>query len=137
MSKPIRDLMGQQFGRLTVIKFLRTNKNKKAVWLCQCSCENHVLIEVVGNNLLNGQKSCGCINNERLYKEKYGKTHGLRNHPLYIIWHNMKERCYNKNFLGYKNYGGRGITVCDEWKNNFQIFYDWSIANHWEKGINN
>ena len=55
--------------------------------------------------------------------------HGLRKHRLYRIWSNMKNRCYNPNTRSYERYGGRGITVCDEWKNDFMSFYNWSIAN--------
>lgn len=57
------------------------------------------------------------------------KTHGMYNTRLYDIWVNMKQRCFNPNDQAYHNYGGRGIAVCDEWKENFQEFYDWAIAN--------
>lgn len=55
--------------------------------------------------------------------------HGLKNTRLYRIWGNIKTRCFNSNFLNYHRYGGRGITMCDDWKNNFQSFYDWAISN--------
>lgn len=63
------------------------------------------------------------------------KSHGLCKHPLYSKWCGMKGRCYQKNHTKYKNYGGRGITVCEEWKNDFLAFYNWSLANGWEEGL--
>ena len=72
--------------------------------------------------------SCGCLKNEKV--GILNKTHGLRHTRLYRIWLNMKNRCYNPNTVeDYERYGGRGITVCDEWKNDFQEFYDWSMSN--------
>lgn len=62
-------------------------------------------------------------------------THNLRYHPLYQIWCNIKARCYNKNHHRYKRYGARGIIILEEWKNNFQDFYNWAIANGWEQGL--
>lgn len=61
--------------------------------------------------------------------------HGLRHDPLYGVWANMKNRCYNKNDPHYERWGGRGITVCKEWKNNFKSFYDWAVANGYRKGL--
>lgn len=62
-------------------------------------------------------------------------NHGKSKHPLYRKWHDMKKRCYNKNVDRYKSYGGVGIKVCDEWKNSFISFYDWSISNGWKPGL--
>lgn len=61
--------------------------------------------------------------------------HGLRHDPLYSVWANMKNRCYNKNDPHYERWGGRGITVCKEWRNNFKLFYDWAVANGYRKGL--
>lgn len=61
--------------------------------------------------------------------------HGLKNHSLYSVWRNMKQRCNNKNNPEYKNYGGRGITICDEWLNDFKVFYDFCMANGWKDGL--
>jgi len=68
------------------------------------------------------------------------KTHGLKKtegkiNPIYMSWTKMKSRCYNKNSHAYIQYGGRGIFVCDEWKNSFQKFYNWSINNGWQNGL--
>ncbi len=61
--------------------------------------------------------------------------HGLRKHSLYSVWCNMKTRCYNKNRKEYKNYGARGITVCEEWEKNFLKFYQWAVSNNWTKDL--
>lgn len=68
-------------------------------------------------------------------KQGFQKVHGLRKHPLYTTWQNIKNRCYNPNGQDYKDYGARGIPVCDEWKQNFEKFYLWAISNGWEKGL--
>lgn len=74
-------------------------------------------------------KSCGCKKGEHLI------THNLSKHPLYVVWNDIKARCYNIKDPNYKNYGGRGITICEEWKNNFATFYKWSILHGWRKGL--
>ena len=68
-------------------------------------------------------------------KGMFISEHGLRNHPLNGTWRRMKNRCYNKNSKDYKDYGARGIGVCDEWKTDFESFYAWSIKNGWKKGL--
>lgn len=119
---PIKDLTGQRFGKLVAIKACG-KKEKKTVWLCKCDCGNE--IEVVGTALSSGNtKSCGCIT----------KKHGMFGTRIYNVWHTMKERCYVPSQSSYKNYGGRGIKVCDEWKDNFKEFYNWAI-NGWKKGL--
>lgn len=61
--------------------------------------------------------------------------HSLSYHPLYRIWAKMKTRCYNPNYDRYYDYGGRGISMCSKWKNNFKAFYDWAIINNWKLGL--
>lgn len=68
-------------------------------------------------------------------KYKFVSTHGLSDHPLYRKWNDVKNRCFNEKVMCYKYYGGRGITMCDEWKNDFQLFYDWCINNGWRKEL--
>ena len=63
------------------------------------------------------------------------KSHGLRGHPLYNIWCNMKSRCYNKNNPKYINYGARGVVVCNEWRRDFKKYYDWAVSNGWQNGL--
>jgi hypothetical protein len=69
------------------------------------------------------------------HNSKGAKTHGLTNHPLYLIWNGIKSRCYNKNHAQYKDYGARGIEMCDEWNFDFKAFFDWCINNGWSKGL--
>lgn len=122
MSK-LEDLSGRRFNQLTAIKKTGARGNQ-TLWLCICDCGNTT--EVGKNNLMRGHtKSCGCLK----HQESKNKTHGKSKNRLYFVWRDMINRCYNANVSDYPNYGGRGITVCDEWKSDFQAFYDWAIAN--------
>ena len=120
------DISGQKFGRLTALYRLHNTKGRTK-WLCVCECGN--LTEVATNNLTNRHtKSCDCLRKEKAHKHDKTK-HGKSNTRLYYIWHNMKNRCCNKNTYNYKYYGERGIVVCDEWLNDFQTFYNWAYEN--------
>jgi len=77
--------------------------------------------------------SCGCVR-RKMVAEK-NMTHGLSNTDIYKVWMGMVDRCYNENHIGYKNYGGRGIVICTEWRNDFNAFNDWSIANGYKRGL--
>lgn len=131
------DLTGKRYGRLTVNKRVENNK-KATVWLCTCDCGNTVTVQA--NNLKNGHtKSCGCyyIEQEKARvgnKNPYYK-HGKTKTRLYSIWSGMKKRCYRYTHIHYKNYGGRGIKICEEWKNNFINFYDWAISNGYQDNL--
>lgn len=126
MSK-VHDITGQKFNRLTVIGRAENNKYNRAQWKCKCDCGNTIIVS--GNALLReNTKSCGCLNYDKL-KESKNKTHGMSNTRIFRIWINMKARCINEKHEAYKDYGGRGICVCEEWKNSFEAFYDWSIKN--------
>ena len=114
------DLTGQKFGRLTVVERAK-NKGKETMWLCVCDCGKTLIAQ--GNNLKSGHtKSCGCYNSEITTIRNY--KHGKRKTTVYNTWNNMRRRCYEKANAKYPSYGGRGITVCDEWKNSFEAFYD-------------
>lgn len=125
MNKNFIDLTGQKFGRLTVIKCVGNNKDKGHFyyWLCRCNCGNFK--ETRGTSLQNGAtQSCGCLSREMLEKGRQNrKTHGMSESPEFRIWLHLKDRCLNKNDKQYKNYGGRGIKVCKEWLNSFEVFY--------------
>lgn len=117
------DLTGQKFGRLTAIKKCGNTKEGKAIWLCTCECGNEV--KVIGKDLRRKHtQSCGCLQKESSRSIHY--KHGLAKTRINNIYHNMKQRCENKD---NKIYGGRGIQVCEEWKNDFQSFYDWAMSN--------
>lgn len=132
------DLAGQKFGRLTAIE--RSGKqNGHVTWLCRCECGN--LSVVSASHLKNGGiRSCGCLwaesisafNHSDKRKEitKNAKTrHGMSRSRIHRIWRNMKSRCMNQNVECYKYYGGRGITVCEEWRDSFDAFHAWAMAN--------
>ena len=111
MSKPI-DITNQRFGSLVAISLVeRTNQG--AVWECMCDCGNTTRVHA--KTLRYGSvKSCGC---------GMGKSHGMSYTKTYRAWRSMQDRCYNTNRPNYGGYGGRGITVCDEWRSSFENFY--------------
>lgn len=114
------DITGQKFARLLVIGYSdkKTKANKRMVW-CQCDCGS--IKEQVAANLVSGMaKSCGCLVVESA-KERFTK-HGHRYHTLYNRYMSMLQRCYYVRSDEYKNYGARGITVCDDWKESFDKF---------------
>lgn len=124
------DLTGQRFGMLTVLN-RADNKGKRTMWNCLCDCGNKAVVG--GSNLKNGNtRSCGCLHKKMLISNS--KTHGLSCHPPYRVYSHMKGRCCNKNDENYKRYGGRGITICDEWLSSFSAFYEWSMKNGYKSG---
>lgn len=126
------DLTGHKYGKLSVIKPVGKNKHGKVLWLCKCECGNETITS--SNSLRRGHTiSCGCAHLEKIAKGN--PKHGLTNAKLYPVWVMMKDRCMNSNNKEYKNYGGRGVTVCNEWKNNFQAFYDWAMTNGYVEGL--
>jgi hypothetical protein len=96
------------------------------MWLCKCDCGSYVTVD--GGNLKAGRtKSCGCLLKER--RPELHLVHGLSNSRLHNIWCKMRARCRRPTEHAYENYGGRGISVCDEWNRSFQSFYDWAMSN--------
>jgi hypothetical protein len=135
MSK-IKDLTGKRFGRLTVISFAgcRYSKcgHKTAYWNCKCDCGNEKVAAY--GNLVNGNtKSCGCYKKECIRKNF--ATHRKSNHRLYKIRINMIERCNKETNPAYHYYGARGIKVCKEWEDDFQVFYDWAMENGYQDNL--
>lgn len=117
MSNPTEIISGKKYGKLTAIKFIE--KNKHNFWLFRCDCGIEKKIRTDG--VYSGKViSCGCHKNKNLQDI----IHGMSKNRLYKIWVGMKERCYNKKHKEYKNYGNRGITVCDRWKNSFVNFLE-------------
>ena len=125
-----RDLTGQRFGMLVVEERAGSAETGCALWKCRCDCGKEKIIR--GPLLIKGEAvSCGCY---ALAQRKLPKSHGLSDHPLYSIWADIKQRCFNKNNNNYKNYGGRGISVCKEWSDSFESFYEWAEADY-KKGL--
>lgn len=130
MQKRI-DLKGQTFGKLTVISYAGTNKRGRAMWNCICECGRNTTPS--GSDLISGHtKSCGCSRHGE--HNKKSKKHGGRNTRLYRIWHGMKTRIKNTNCKSWKDYGGRGIEVCEEW-DSFENFRDWAIENGYKDNL--
>ena len=126
------DLTGRQFGRLTVIGRYESSCHNTR-WLCKCEC-GEVRV-VYGNHLRSGRtKSCGCLNKEMAVDQMRinATTHGNSDTRLYYVWNAMRNRCYKNSHPAYKNYGGRGITVCDAWRNSFQSFLNWAMENGYD-----
>lgn len=125
------DLTGQRFERLTVIKYYGKANDRHSLWVCECDCGNEKVIS--GNSLKAGlTKSCGCLNNERVKNLKL--SHGEAGTRLHRIWKNIRQRCHNPNHPRYKDYGGRGITVCDEW-DSYESFRNWSLRNGYSDNL--
>lgn len=113
MGKALQ-LSGMRFGRLTVIRFLDCNKRKCRRWKCACDCGSETI--AIGSELVNGKhSSCGCARSEKLSQicKSRNLIHGLAYSPIWVSWAAMRNRCYFKGDINYKNYGGRGIKVCD------------------------
>ncbi len=121
-SSRVKDLTGQKFGRLTVIKFSRIN-SPSTLWLCRCKCGKKK--DVSRGNLMQGTVSCGCWRRERIRRANYFHGQSVRGNvsPEYRCWRGMIQRCFNKNSTGFANWGGRGITVCKKWRDSFSAFY--------------
>ncbi len=122
----LNDLSGRNFGRLKVLGFGCKLSGRKTGWSCLCDCGNKVTVE--SSKLNSGHtKSCGCLQRERTSTANFRHGHGkLNGRPTveYSTWLGMKKRCYDKNDQAYKNYGGRGITICDRWIHSFQNFFE-------------
>lgn len=119
------NLINKRFGRLVVVEELPKQK-RNAFWKCKCDCGNYS--SCTSGNLKSGKiLSCGCLKLQKLLERS--TTHNQRHTHLYEVWKGIRQRCNNPKHSSYHNYGGRGITICDEWHKSFQAFYDWSYAN--------
>lgn len=123
------DLTGQRFGRLVVEGFAYKAKDGHSMWKCRCECGKVKVVN--GTSLKLGKsQSCGCLHNELLSDRNF--KHGGRNTRLYYIWCGMIERTETENQVSYKNYGGRGIKVCEEWRISFEKFRDWALKHGYQ-----
>lgn len=109
-----------------------TSKRKERFAIFECSiCEKHFRVNYY-SALSRNQKACKFCATSLVGKIK---VHGLCNTPIYNTWRGMLSRCYNPKATGFKNYGDKGVTVCSEWRNNFESFKDWALANGWKEGL--
>ena len=132
-KKDYSSYIGHKFNRLTVLELFR-GKNGKTMACCLCECGNKITTQfqyVIKEHT----KSCGC------YREEHGKEigqkvikHGFVGHPLYFVHQSMIARCKNPNHRAYKNYGARGIKVCEEWQD-MAVFGEWALNNGYQKGL--
>ena len=125
------DLSGARFGALTVEARIGT-RNKQALWRCRCDCGNYT--ETVSGSLRSGTAlSCGCSRKKRLQgSPSLHRTHGKSGTRLYYVWCGMRQRCSDPRNIHFTQYGGRGIFVCDEWKQSYESFYNWAMSNGYD-----
>lgn len=125
------DLTGDQYGSVKVIGIALDEPGKKKKWLCECSCGNRFI--TAGSNLRSGHTrhcpQCG-------YKAtgEKSRTHGMTHTKLYGVWQSMQNRCKDPKNKSYLDYGGRGISVCDEWKDP-STFFEWAKTNGYREGL--
>lgn len=119
MGTKVLNICGERYGRLVAIKRVSSRK-QSTFWLFKCDCGAQKEISLT--SVRRGHsKSCGCLNIDSLQGRA---VHGMRKLSSYTVWQSMKERCYNKNYKSYMHYGGRGISVCDRWRNSFVNFFE-------------
>lgn len=126
------EFIGKKFGRLTILSLTRHGYYVYAVCKCDCGTIKEINLS---NILSNKQKSCGCLVKYNLEHGLIHLQHGLSKHPLHNTWDKIKARCYNIKDEAYQNYGGRGICMCEKWKNSFESFYKWAINNGYKKEL--
>lgn len=114
-----------KINRWTILSYHHTGKNYHKYYLCKCECGKEKVVNI--NNILKGvSKSCGCliseVNTEKNKTMKQKDKHKYSDYSLYRTWISMRKRCYSVTEPAYKDYGGRGITVCDEWNSDYNSF---------------
>lgn len=139
MPKRNKDRKIEKENRLTILynapakMFIYNGKKRwkrRVVVKCKCG----IIKEINYEDMRRGDiKSCGCLRRETT--KNLFLRHGLTNHPLYVVWKDIKERCYRKKAKNYPLYGGKGVRMCDQWKNDFKAFHKWCIENGWEAGL--
>ena len=119
VGRAVRDRLGERYGHLVAVKHVGVNNAHQAMWECKCDCGATVIKSVVSLN--NGAKQCNRKCPQGVHV-KHGATTSTNKSKEYKAWQDMKSRCHNPNSCNYKNYGGRGITVCQEWRDSFEAF---------------
>ena len=126
------EMVGKKYGRVTVIEYVGTSEDRRALWKCSCECGRTFITR--GKDLRQGKvNSCGCARREHCSERmrRINTKHGQRYSRLYAVWRDMKSRVYDPKHKSYPIYGGRGIKICDEWMD-FQTFYDWAMGSGYD-----
>lgn len=133
MANRIRNFAGQKVGMLTVLAMLsHTNNGGNVVWACVCECGGFTsrnsgqLASAIRSKK---RSNCGCVASN----QKHNLTASAR--KLYMVWGAMKARCFRATCKDFKNYGGRGISICDAWRNDFADFYQWAMRTGYKEGV--
>lgn len=125
------DITGKKYGRITALRIDGRNKAGEIMWRCACDCGAETTI--ASRSLRSGNTtSCGCY--KRMMAKKRLEKHGMSHTHIYQVWCSMKGRCLRSSSKDYPYYGGRGITVCDEWKC-FDAFYEWAMEAGYKDGL--
>lgn len=128
----IKDLVGQRFGRLTVVEFAGV-RGRNSYWKCVCDCGETIVTK--SSYLTSGDtKSCGCLKLERI--SNLTAKHNMSKTKIFGVWATMLRRCFTPTNKKFSDYGGRGIKVCDEWRDNFKAFYEYvsNLEHYGEEG---
>lgn len=129
-------MIGKKFNKLLVLKRVDNDKYGNTMWLCKCECGN--VKEILGAHLRSGHtKSCGCLQKENCKKIIHPSKHNMSKTRIYKIWNGMKNRTNKNSTLKntlFKNYSGRGISLCNEW-NDFNQFYKWAMNNGYKDNL--
>ena len=112
--------MWKKYERLTVIGFAGKDKRHQALWLCKCDCGTEKVLHGSKLGRPDGVRSCGCLAKES--ESRFKSDHGMSKHPLFAMWKSMIHRCHSVKNSAYPRYGGRGIFVCEEWRQSFEKF---------------
>lgn len=130
-----KNINGEKYGKLKVL-YETEKKNKNGTYYCMCLCECGNKKEILKSSLISGNtKSCGCLIVDTLKAKKIHYKHGDSKTRLHTIWCEIKRRCYCKSDNAYKNYGGRGITICREWLKDYKNFKKWAINNGYDEKL--
>lgn len=125
------DLTNKRFGKLIAVEKVGKDKARNILWRCKCDCGNEVIVTACELN--RGHcRSCGCYQKERA--SEANKIHGKSHTKLHYVWTDMLKRCENPSHHAYKWYGGKGVNVCDEWKE-FIAFEKWALENGYKEGL--
>lgn len=130
------EIIGKQYGRLTVVSYCGTDKQRSKLFKCKCECGNEITTRK--SRIINGGvKSCGCLVTDVWSKMKYKHGYARKDkyNRLYGIYSHMIDRCHNSKNPSYKNYGERGIFVCDQWLENVDLFMKWAMENGYEDNL--